>query len=208
MRLESVRGFSLLLACVAITSLVACGGDDEEGGGAGGAGGMTGGSGGTSGTTGGDGGTTGGAGGATGGMGGSGGMGGAGGMGMLPECTEDLPTTPLSCGGAECPMPMPFMGIDTCSRPCCLMVNGAETCGAKNANDVMPTDCAPLPVPDDRCPDYMAGGMMRDGCCTADNECGIVSTIVNMCVVSSPLVPTLPDPPIGCDDGGGDDAGM
>jgi hypothetical protein len=196
-----------LLACVAITSLVACGGDDEEGGGAGGAGGMTGGSGGTSGTTGGDGGTTGGAGGTTGGMGGSGGMGGMGGI-DLPECTEEIPMTALMCGGTACPMPMMFMGIDTCARPCCLMVDGAETCGSKNANDTMPTDCAPLPVPDDRCPDYMAGGMMRDGCCTAENTCGVVSTIVNMCVTESPLVPDLPQPPIGCDDGAGDDAGM
>jgi hypothetical protein len=208
MRLESVRGLRLLFACVALSALVACGGDDEGSGGTGGP--ATGGTGGTTGGTGGDG--SGGTAGTmdTGGMGGSGGggMGGGGGGVALPMCTEEIPTTAVMCGGTACPMPMMFMGIDTCSRPCCVMVDGAETCGAKNANDAMPTECAPLPQPDTRCPNYMQGAMERIGCCTGENTCGIISTITNMCVTESPLVPTLPETPPSCDDAGGDDAGM
>lgn len=205
MRLESVRG---LLVCVALTALVACGGDDEGGSGAGGTGntggtgGSTGGSGGSAGMTGGSGGM----GGSSGGMGGGGGMGGL--NGLIPECSEPIPMTAVMCGGTACAMPVLVMGIDLCGRPCCVTVDGAETCGTKNTGETPPTDCAPLPPSDPRCPDYMEmSGTMREGCCDDENNCGIISTTTGGCITASPFVPTLPMPPIACD-GGGDDAGI
>jgi hypothetical protein len=137
-------------------------------------------------------------------MGVSGGMGGAGGLPML-TCTEDLPTTPLTCGTTECPMPTsPIPGFDTCARPCC----AGDACGTKNAIEGMPEGMCNVPAePDPRCPDVDFMGMPLEGCCTADNKCGIISALRgNSCITESQFVP-LPDMPQACDAVGVEDAG-
>lgn len=191
MSLVLKSGVIALFACIALT---ACGGDDSESGdssGAGGAAGTNGGTGGTSGTSG----TGGMGGGGSGGMGGAGGMGGTGGLPML-TCTEDLPTTPLTCGTTECPMPeSPIPGFDTCARPCCV----ADACGTKNAIEGMPSMCNVPAEPDPRCPTVDFMGNPLEGCCTADNKCGIISALRgNSCVTESMIVP-LPEVPQACD---------
>jgi hypothetical protein len=191
-----------LFACVA---LFGCGGDDSDeteagagGSGGGGAGGTTGGSSGTAGD-GGDGGAGNGGSGGTGG----GGTGGAGG-GFEIMCTEDPPTTPVTCGSTECPMPPLMGGMDTCQRPCCV----ADECGVKSTLQQLPTECAVPAEPDPRCPDVdsMLGAL--EGCCTADNECGIISALRgNACITESMLI-ELPAMPQACDAVDGDDAGV
>lgn len=196
MSLAWKSGVLALFACVA---LVGCGGDDtEDAAGSGGSGGSAGTEAGSAGTSG-DGGD---GGGGAGGTGGSGGTGGAGG-GFELVCTEDLPTAPLTCGTTECPMPMPVGGTDTCQRPCCV----ADACGTKSTAEAFPTECAVPAQPDPRCPNLDFMGMPLEGCCTVDNECGIISALRgNSCITESMIV-QLPPTPRACDAVGGDDAG-
>jgi hypothetical protein len=177
-------------------TLGACGDDDGDGGGEAGTDGEAGASGGGAGMSGGSGGA--------GGRAGSSSTAGTGaaGTGMIPMimCSDTAPTTPIECGGETCPTPMLFMGMDLCSRPCCVMDGSDEVCGVKNTGTMMPTDCALPPQPDDRCPDYTDSLMtMREGCCTEENTCGVVSMILGTCVTTSMLVPTLPATPPDCD---------
>jgi hypothetical protein len=199
MSLKCKAGVIALFACVA---LVGCGGDDtDDGDGTSGNGGSAGTEAGTAGTSG-DGGDGGAGNGGNGGGGtGGGGTGGAGG-GFEIMCTEDLPTTPLMCGTNECPMPMQVGGMDTCQRPCCV----ADACGTKSTLAQLPSECAVPATPDPRCPDLDFMGMPLEGCCTAENECGIISALRgNSCITESMIV-DLPAVPPACD-AAGDDAG-
>jgi len=189
-----------LLACAA---LIGCGGDDtshEPEAGAGGSSGTNGGSGGTAGD---DGGTSGEGGMSGAGAGGTGGTGGTGG-GSPITCTEELPTTPVTCGGTECPMPMGLMGFDTCQRPCCV----ADACGNKSTIEGMETECTLPAQPDPNCPDYDVMGMAIEGCCI-DNQCGIISQFRGGGCFTDSMFIDLPATPPACDGSGlgGDDAG-
>jgi hypothetical protein len=199
MSLKCKAGVIALFACVA---LVGCGGDDsdEPAGGSGGSGGSSGTEAGSAGTSGDDAGAGSGGSGGTGGTGGTGGSGGTGGISFT--CSEELPTTPVTCGGTECPMPAMMGGMDTCQRACCV----ADACGIKSTNSLFPSECAQPGVPDPSCPmiDFM--GMELVGCCNA-GECGFISQLRGgICATESPIV-TLPDPLQACGEGGGDDAG-
>lgn len=201
--MRNVTGLGLktaLITLLACGALIGCGDDsgDSPEAGEGGASGTTGGGGGTSGSDGGAG-TSGGSGG-TGGTGGS--TGGAGGGLPMIMCTEELPTTPLTCGGSECPMPMGIMGFDTCQRPCCI----EDACGVKGTIEGMETECTKPAEPDPSCPDYDYMGMAIEGCCI-ENQCGIISVIRGGgCFTTSQGI-ELPATPAACGGSTGDDAG-
>lgn len=201
MKNEGLKLKVMLVALLACAALAGCGGDDSDdsNAGSGGSAGTNGGSGGNGGT-GGDGGT--GGGGGTGGAGGGGGSGGGGGGLPMLECTEALPTTPLTCGSTECPMPAMPGGIDTCQRPCCV----ADACGVKGTSTLLPSNCAVPAQPDPRCPDVELMGNPLEGCCI-DNKCGIISVLRGGACVTESMLVTLPQPPLACDAAGEDDAG-
>lgn len=192
---SSLTWRTLLIAAIACGALIGCGDDSDDGtsgaGGSGGSGGSDGGAG-TGATDGGSGS------GGSGGTGGSGGMGGGGGGLPMLDCSEELPTSPISCGGEECPMPAaaPIPGLDLCARPCC---TDADACGQYNAVEGMETDCMAPAEPDPRCADMEFMGMALEGCCI-DNKCGIISALRgNACITESMFI-DLPQPPPACGD--------
>lgn len=199
-RLEQVNRAGLLALMLVCGALVACGDDTSDAAGSGGtsSAGTTANPMSATGGVGGMGATTGGTSGASGAAGTAGGD--AGFMIPMPVCTEPLPTVAITCGGTACeiPQPLPIIG-DTCARPCCAMGMTGEVCGTKGTVEGSPSDCVAPPEPDSRCPnlDYM--GTPLEGCCTAENKCGIISTLRNMCVTESMIV-TLPANPPNCDD--------
>jgi hypothetical protein len=199
---SSLTWKTLLITALACAALIGCGGDDEDGSnaGAGGSGGSDNEDGGS-----GNGGSGGSSGGSGGNSGGSGGMGGSGGGLPMLTCSEELPTSPITCGGTECPMPMapPIPGLDLCARPCC---TADDACGTFNAVENMETECMAAAQPDPRCMDHEIMGMTLEGCCI-DNKCGIISALRgNACITESMFI-ELPQPPPACGDETGDDAG-
>jgi hypothetical protein len=227
MRTHTIRRHALVTTAAALLCLAACGDDDSDetndvdsgvGATPGGSGGATstgdgsqtgGGRGGDDATGGTNAGTTAGRGGS--GNAGSGGSGGSGGRspgdaGMPgPMCTEDPPDAPVTCGGVACPMPM---GANRCLVPCCASEDGDQICGTRSTAMGFTSDCAAPPIADDRCPGVESQGRTLVGCCTADNLCGIISTLSNTCITESRFV-TLPEDPQRCDSGPGeDDAGI
>lgn len=147
--------------------------------------------------------------GANAGRGGNGGSGGrmtTGGRMSTVMCATDVePET--SCGGTDCPE----VGgeVSQCTVSCC--VN--DRCGTLNSNMASPRECEALGEPDPRCPDYNGpssglGGqnVTRQGCCTPDNECGVISSLSNTCITSSPYL-MLPEDPQACDQAPEMDAG-
>lgn len=204
-------------ALLALALLPACGDDDDTSNGGdtagSGAAGATGGSG-AAGATGGSGaaGATGGSGaaGATGGSGGGGSGAMDGGFPFSTQCSEEPPTEPVVCDGVTCEDPgatSPFGGT-SCVYACCFSQNGTEVCGAKDTTVDYEIACQPPPEPDTRCPDVTAGtgfgtdaggaGTVYEGCCTPDNECGVISSIRPLCITTSQYL-TLPETPQACD---------
>jgi hypothetical protein len=171
------------------------------------------------------------------GHGGSGGSGGQAGSsssiglgdgGILPMmmlmCTEAPPTGPVTCGGQTC-MP-PMFGMNPCIVPCCVSVNGHETCASKSTAMGFSTECTMPGTPDPSCPDLSAGGglgglgaglgggmtttpadggmaaggmgMAFKGCCNAGTHtCGFISTLRPGCITQSSVV-MVPNPPQAC----------
>jgi hypothetical protein len=230
MRTHTIRRHALVTTAAALLCLGACGDDDSDetndvdsgvGTNASGSGGATsagdgsqtgGGRGGDDATGGTNAGTTAGRGGSgsagSSGRGGNG-AGGSGGDGAMPGlmCTEDPPDAPVTCGGVACPMPM---GANRCLFPCCVSEDGEQSCGTRSTAMGFASDCAAPPIADDRCPGVESQGRTLVGCCTADNLCGIISTLSNTCITESRFV-TLPEDPQRCDsigEPGEDDAGM
>jgi hypothetical protein len=137
---------------------------------------------------------------------GAGGRMGTGGRMSMNMCSPDVePET--RCGDTDCPA----LGANVaqCTVSCC--VN--DRCGTLNSNMNAPRECEPLAEPDPRCPDYDGpssgqGGqnVMRQGCCTPDNQCGVISSLSNTCITSSPFL-MLPEDPQSCDQASEMDAG-
>lgn len=173
------------------------GGDDSPQAGTGGGSSGSGGSAGEAGSSGGGSGT--------GGTGGAGtGGGGTGGTGLpTVECDTSIPTT-ATCGGTECPAPSGPLAMFTCGVPCCA---AGDQCGTRSAIMGMTTECAAPAVADPSCPAYegMAMGMdiNLEGCCTADNVCGVISSISMLCITQSMFLPDLQPGP-ACGDGDAD----
>lgn len=150
--------------------------------------------------TGGDTNNNGGGGGDTNNNGGGGDNNGGGGGFDFPDisCDATIPTT-VTCGGVECPMPAGAGTPPLCTVPCCLN----DECGTRSANSFMPTECRVPAKTDDRCPPYqgmvMGTPVNLPGCCMPEGVCGVVSSLSQMCITSSPLLPDLPADPAPCD---------
>ncbi len=115
----------------------------------------------------------------------------------------------MVCGGETCEVETSssFFGGTSCIVPCCASQDGAEVCGAKDTTVDDEVACQPPPEPDTRCPDYNGGGFgvdaggmgtALDGCCTLDNQCGVISSMRPLCITSSQLI-DLPETPQACD---------
>jgi len=190
---------------IALVCVLAVGCGDDDGTPDGGVAGAAAGSGGAAGTAGGAAGTAAG----TGGRGPTAGLGPTAGTGMMVQCTEPAPTTPVVCGGQTCTAPS--FGMNMCVIPCCATVGGAQVCGAKSTNPMFTGACEPPALPDPSCPPVDAMGMQLQGCCNvAQGKCGIISTVRPGCITQSTLI-MLPATPLSCDgsgDGGSEDAGI
>jgi hypothetical protein len=67
-----------------------------------------------------------------------------------------------------------MVAAQSCTISCCL----ADQCGVRRAVTTpadASTECMARAVADTRCPSEMVGDTMRDGCCTMDNQCGLIS---------------------------------
>jgi hypothetical protein len=197
---EYLRFIPIGAMTLAIISLPACGGDDDDD--------NTPKNGKDASTA--SGGTTGN------GTGGSAGTSGAGGFGFrlpdggftIPEggltasCSEPAPTDPVTAGGATCSV---TTTVTQCIYPCVAKKAGQDVCGAKQAAADDPVKCQPYPPEaDSRCIDHtnsVDGGATTTykGCCNAENQCGIISQNRNLCVTVSQSVKDMPATPKACD---------
>ncbi|HEX2675203.1 MAG TPA: hypothetical protein VHM19_01150 [Polyangiales bacterium] len=205
------------MGTILLLAAIGCGSHDDkntDGGAAGAAGFVSG----TSGTTGGGGvsGSTG-TGIAGNGVSGNGGGGTGGNNPFMPNCDTSV-TSVTTCGTATC---ADQQGSQfTCRINCCVSTN---ECGTRVASmdSTMSTDCMAGPKPDTRCEDIViqggggggGGGMTRTyvGCCTADNQCGGISTRRNICASRTDLMMFFQSgvpAPRACDAAPDNDAGL
>lgn len=140
-------------------------------------------------------------------------------------CDPEIPTT-ATCGGEVCPALESLLAGSVCAVPCC---TEDDQCGTRRAFMDGPTDCLPPAEPDTSCPDYagaglggglgglipggmmtmdggvgmdggMSGGTSLVGCCAPSGRCGVLSTVDNSCITSSPVLADLM-PGDACGDG-------
>jgi len=127
----------------------------------------------------------------TGGFHGTGGTGGSAGIdsGTQTGCDTTV-VSATTCGTETCPAINAMLAQFTCQVNCC--TNGK--CGQRYASTdpTLSTACALPAQPDTRCEDFTVtgtfmGNQTYTGCCTSDNQCGGISTLVKVCFARAAL---------------------
>jgi hypothetical protein len=96
---------------------------------------------------------------------------GTGGRPMTTVTCDPNVVSATMCGSMQCPAVA--MGAAMCTVNCCMN----NECGTQRAV-MMPrnlaTACRVPAMPDSRCPNETINGNMRQGCCTGNNQCGLI----------------------------------
>lgn len=89
-------------------------------------------------------------------------------------CDESI-VAAATCGSETCPEPDmedPFgLGRNRCVVSCC---TADDVCGTRRATEGGVGACEVPAQADDRCKSVSGGPFSFPGCCTADNECGVI----------------------------------